>query len=699
MSKTKKEHSINVFTDNKLKRYVSPKTYAKYLDYKRNKMPLDFELINKIAQTLKKWAIKKDVTYYTHWFQPLTGKSAGKQVSFLEIKDARVIEEFNVNSLIKGETDASSFPNGGERMTFEARGYTVWDYSSSAVIQDLGNGHKVLLIPTAFFSYKGTALDEKAPLLRSTEVLNTYAVKLLHMLGYLSVNNIVVNVGGEQEYFLIKKSDFLKRKDLILTERTLLGAKPVKSQEKHRNYFGAISKTVSAFMKDVNSELWKMGITAKIQHNEAAPCQHEIVPIYTNVNEFCDQNQLIMETLQNVAEKYDLVVLLHEKPFGGINGSGKHMNWSISTDTGINLFDSSNEDKNLFLLFMSSVISAIDEFASLVRVSASFFGNDLRLGGDEAPPSIISIFVGEVISKIFNDIESGVASSVDAKDVLEFGVNLLPINFKDNCDRNRTSPFAFTGNKFEFRMVGSSQSLSFPNTVLCTILAHKLKEIINNYGENGVLTEVQILDVVKDNISKHKKIIFNGNGYDSAWQNEAVLRGLPVFKNCVESYEILNDDKIINLFKDLNVLKTNELKSRQEILYKNYVETVLTESYCLHDLINGDIIPAFNKVVAFNQNVALNNEKLSMVCEYNNILIEKICTVVNNLHTLDMELINKIDILEEKITEEEKADFISAEVLPIQKKIREIYDENEVLIPTYIRPLPSYNEILYSGLL
>lgn len=450
-----------LFSDAVFKKYVSKKVYAEYLDIKLKGGHINLPLASKLSHAIKLWAVKQGVTHYTHWFQPLTGLTAGKQVSFLELDGHKVIEKFDAKSLIKGETDASSFPNGGERMTFEARGYTVWDYTSPIVIQNKGNGNKVLLIPTAFCSYHGTALDEKTPLLRAIQALNKQGVKLLHTLGYKDVKKLIVNVGGEQEYFLIKKSHYLKRKDLVLTGRTLLGAPPIKSQEKHHHYFGTISNLMNGFMNDVNKELWKMGITAKLQHNEVAPCQYEIVPIYSNVNIACDQNQILMETLQSVAQKYDLVVLLNEKPFKGVNGSGKHTNWSVATDTGINLLDAALEDKTLFLLFLTSVIAAIDEYAPLVRLSASYYGNDLRLGGDEAPPSIISIFVGATIANILKDIENGIAFSHGDNQTLETGVNLLPINFKDNCDRNRTSPFAFTGNKFEFRMVGSSQSLSF----------------------------------------------------------------------------------------------------------------------------------------------------------------------------------------------------------------------------------------------
>lgn len=682
-SKAKKQHSKNVFTDDKLKKYIGIKTFKKYLHTKQNHLEFDFDIIEKISKALKKWAIKNGATHYCHWFQPLTGKTAGKLVSFLEIKDGQVKEIFEANNLIKGETDASSFPNGGERMTFEARGYIIWDCTSPAVIQEL-NGQKVLLIPTAFCSYNSVALDEKTPLLKASKCLNKNATKLLNLLGH-KTKSVQANIGFEQEYFLITKQNYLKREDLILTGRTLLGSKTIKSQECNHHYFSQISNLVSEFMSKVNEKLWKMGITAKIQHNEVAPCQYEIVPIYQNVNLASDQNQLIMETLQKTAEEFDLKVLLHEKPFNGINGSGKHTNWSVSTNYGQNLFDINQKDKLVFETFFVLMLSAIDEYSDLVSLSASHPGNDLRLGGDEAPPSIISVFIGDSLLEYFNNWQK--SKNFNHKISTNQLLDNLPKITIDNCDRNRTSPFAFTGNKFEFRMVGSSQSTSFPCTILCTILSQKISEAIQKIERHSCLEarKQELKNFLIKQYKKHKKIIFNGNGYSEEWKKETQKRKLPIFKNCLEVYKVLSLPKTKKLFENLGVLTSYELKLRQEILEKNLAETIFTESLCLKNILSTKVFPALSEFILSLEKTKKQNNYFESI--YNQIIsgFNKLCQ--------EQKLLS--ELIEQFENQSDKADFAQNKLNLQNKKIRQIYDKIEPLIFSQFKPFPNYTDILY----
>lgn len=681
IKKTKTKY--NFFADCVIKKYISKKDYLKYKQTKQKNEKLDDELTKKIAGAMKNWAIKNGATHYTHWFQPLTGKTAGKQVSFFEFQNEKLISFFDAKTLMSGETDASSFPNGGERMTFEARGYTVWDYTSYAVLQEYENGKKVLLIPTAFFSYNSVALDEKTPLLRALENINQKSVALLKKLGYENVSHVTVNTGSEQEYFLIEKELFEKRCDLVLTGRTLLGQKPIKNQEQHKNYFQSIPPKVHAFMEELNSTLLTMGIDIKLQHNEVAPCQYEIVPVYTNCNQSCDQNQLIMENLKNIAQKHGFVALLNEKPFEYINGSGKHLNWSISTNTGINLLDGNNTDKDLFLTFLTLVISAIDEYNALVRLTASHYGNDFRLGGFEAPPTIISIYLGEELTLLLENL--GQAKNQEIKRVIDMGVKCLPKNTADSSDRNRTSPFAFTGNKFEFRMIGSSQTISFASTVLITALSQKIEEFTNKLEDENLYV------LLKKEIQKHKRIIFNENGYCAKWLAEAKERNLPYFDNCLDCVEILDDKKVIDMFENQKVMNKKEIQLRKEVLYKNYSDTAMCEAICLKNMLSSQVMPAL-----WNQITLLQSDK-SMQNDYCINTKNTLTNALNQVYASFLELSENILTAQKIEGGKEKAYFIYNNILKNMREIRNTYDAVEDSIFVELKPIPTYNEILYGA--
>lgn len=682
MKKHKKNY--NFFADCILKKYISKADFNQYIQCKQSSEKLDSQITKKIANAMKTWAFKNNAIYFTHWFQPLTGKSAGKQISFFEFKDENLIENFDAKILMHGETDASSFPNGGQRMIFEARGYTVWDYTSHAILWEYEKNKKVLLIPTAFCSYHSVALDEKTPLLRAIENLNKKVLHLFKKLNYNEAKYVTVNVGSEQEYFLIDKETFLKRPDLILCGRTLLSKNIIKSQEQHKNYFQSISPKVHDFMEEVNQNLLKMGISIKLQHNEVAPCQYEIVPIYTNCNQSCDNNQLIMETLKNVADKHNFVALLTEKPFFGINGSGKHVNWSISTDKGINLLDCNSTNKDLFLTFLTLVISAIDEYNGLVRLSASHYQNDFRLGGDEAPPPIISVYLGNFLTNLLENIDK--SNGIENKTKIDMRVKCLPNNIADSCDRNRTSPFAFTGNKFEFRMIGSNQNLSFANTVLITALSEKIEEFANKLEKNNLYS------LLKTEYQKHKKIVFNGNGYSLDWQKEAKKRNLPIFENCLDCIEVLNDKKIINLFTSQNVLSEKEIDLRKEILFQNYTNSALCEAKCLNNLIFSKIEPMF-----INQIIFLNEIKDEIVSNIYLKTKDKFAKTLEQLHKYAILLNDQIQQTSEIENEKEKAYFTCKNILPQMNLIRKTYDDIENEIFAKFKCLPTYNEILYNA--
>ena len=687
--------SSYVLTDSKLKRLMKRKDYNEYINLKTFNGQMDFALADKIASAIKKWAISMGATHYTHWFFPLTGKYAEKHISFLEYNSkGDFIKKFNGKALIKGETDASSFPSGGERLTFEARGYTVWDYSSPVFIKKDDKDNKVLYIPTAFCTYMGVAVDEKTPLLRATEFLNKEATKLLNTIGYNDVTSVICHVGCEQEYFLIDKDLFNKRKDLVLTGRTLLGAEAIKSQETSHHYLGQIKPKVSAFMHDLNKELWELGIMAKIQHNEVAPTQHEIVAVYAQANIVADQNSLLMEVMNKVADKHGFKVLFHEKPYKGVNGSGKHNNWSISTNTGINLLDCNKANELVFMLAFTSVIAAIDKHYDLLKMSTSSLGNDLRLGGSEAPPSIISVFVGDDMSEMMEDFVK--LNKVKKKKVslLDMKTSSVAKAYKDNCDRNRTTPFAYTGNKFEFRMVGSSQSIAFSNTVLATIVADEFR-LINERLQKSKDPEQEIVKVIIDNITNHSRIIFNGNSYDDNWAKEAKNRGLVDYKNSVECYKRLLDENNIKLFEDSGVLSNTEVKVRYDTFMETYVSDCLIEAKTLVDMCKKQVLPSIEKYI--NKLIDTNN-KLEKFGVKNKEAITKTKNLIESNIILSKkveELVASVDTIKNKNKIEDKADYCQKEVCKQMEEVREVYDKIEVVLPDIDKPFPNYDDILF----
>ncbi len=655
---------------------------------------LDLETANVIASAMKDWAVENGATHYTHWFQPMTGVTAEKHDSFISPdKNGSIIMEFSGKELVRGEPDASSFPSGGLRATFEARGYTAWDPTSYAFIKD-----GILCIPTAFCSYGGESLDKKTPLLRSMEAINTEALRILKLFGNNSVKSVKTTVGPEQEYFLIPKALFDKRKDLIFTGRTLIGARPPKGQELDDHYFGAIKPQVQEFMKDLNEELWKLGVLAKTEHNEVAPSQHELAPIFTTTNIATDHNQITMEMMRKVAKKHGMVCLLHEKPFSGVNGSGKHNNWSMTTDTGINLLEPGETpyDNAQFLLFLTAVIKAVDEYQDLLRISAASPGNDHRLGANEAPPAVVSMFLGDELTEILEAIEKDSSYSKKEKVNMKIGVHVIPKFPKDTTDRNRTSPFAFTGNKFEFRMIGSSMSIAEANITLNTAVANALKEFADELeGKQGRFTEA-LHDLIKKNITKHKRIIFNGNGYDDEWIKEATeKRGLLNLKSTPECLPYLVSDKNIKLFASFGVFSEKELRARYEIMLENYVKTIHIEALTLIDMINKDVLPA---VSTYSSNLASTIIKKTSVsdnidCSYEKSRLEKISSIESTLLT---ETDNLSHLLDATFSDSQKeAEYYHDFVFMKMQEIRSYADSAELIMPSTLWPYPSYADLLF----
>lgn len=592
MSNLSEQFGSNVFNDAVMRERLPKATYKALKKTIDGGLPLDPAIAEVVASAMKDWAIEKGATHFTHWFQPLTGITAEKHEAFISpTPEGKVILEFSGKELIKGEPDASSFPSGGLRATFEARGYTAWDCTSPAFIKD-GS----LCIPTAFCSYTGEALDKKTPLLRSMEALSKQAIRILRVFGNTTSERVITTVGPEQEYFLIDKEKYYKRKDLIYTGRTLFGAKPPKGQELEDHYFGSLKERISAFMKELDEELWKLGIPAKTKHNEVAPAQHELAPVFTTANIATDHNQLTMEIMRKVALRHGLVCLLHEKPFAGVNGSGKHNNWSMATDDGMNLLEPGKtpHENAQFLVFLFAVIKAVDEYSELLRFAAAVPGNDHRLGANEAPPAIISIFLGDQLTDILEQIENGGATSSRQGGELKIGVTTLPALPKDSTDRNRTSPFAFTGNKFEFRMVGSSASIATANYVLNTIVAEVLDEIAAKL-ESAEDRDAEIQEILKDIAVKHKRIIFNGNGYSGEWVEEAARRGLPNIPSTVEAAKALLDEKNLRVMEKHGVLSRVEMHSHYEIALENYVKTINIEALTMLEMAKRQILPAVIK--------------------------------------------------------------------------------------------------------
>ncbi|GBU26908.1 glutamine synthetase [Treponema sp. R8-4-B8] len=655
---------------------------------------LELDIANVVANAMKNWAVENGATHFTHWFQPMTGTTAEKHDSFISpTNDGKIIMEFSGKELVRGEPDASSFPSGGIRATFEARGYTVWDVTSFAFIKD-----GTLCIPTAFCSYSGEALDKKTPLLRSMEAISKQAIRVLKLFGDTTAQRVLTTVGPEQEYFLIDKEVFLKRPDLIYTGRTLFGAKPPKGQELEDHYFGTIKPRVSAFMKELDEELWKLGVYAKTKHNEVAPAQHELAPIFTTTNIATDHNQLTMELMKSIADRHDLVCLLHEKPFAGVNGSGKHNNWSISTDTGINLLEPGDtpNDNAQFLLFLVAVIKAVDEYQDVLRVSVASAGNDHRLGANEAPPAIVSMFLGEELTEIIEAIESGKGYKNKEKLDMEIGVSVLPHFPKDTTDRNRTSPFAFTGNKFEFRMVGSSFSIGGPNIVLNTIVAETLSQFADSL-EKSKNFKGDLAALIKKTISEHKRIVFNGNNYAEEWVVEATKRGLSNLKTTVEALPAFISKKSIELFTKHHVFTEVEIHSRYEILMEAYCKTIHIEALAMVDMVKGDIFPAS---VDYQNDLLKLLQKKKALGYYDSSLEENLIT---NISKLSASLLNKLTTLEKAIleTKEERgiadqANFYREKVFAAMVELRIDVDGLETIVAKKYWPYPNYGEILYS---
>ncbi|MGE4464095.1 glutamine synthetase III [Sphaerochaeta sp.] len=685
----------SVFNDEAMREYLAKDTYRQLKETIREGKELNLAIANQVAHAMKEWALSKGVTHFTHWFQPMTGITAEKHESFISpAKDGHAVMEFSGKELIKGEPDASSFPSGGLRATFEARGYTAWDPSSYAFIKE-----NTLCIPTAFCSYSGEVLDKKTPLLRSMEVISREALRILKLFGKTEVRRVLTTVGPEQEYFLIDKSLYLKRKDLIHTGRTLLGSRPPKGQEMEDHYFGNLKGRVSAFMRELDEELWKLGILAKTEHNEVAPSQHELAPIFTTSNLAVDHNQLTMEMMKKVADRHGLVCLLHEKPFAGVNGSGKHNNWSISTDTGINLLEPGDNPKDnaQFLLFLVAVIAAVDEYQDLLRVSVASAGNDHRLGANEAPPAIVSMFLGEELTSILDALADGVDCPSKARTSMLLGVNLLPPFPKDTTDRNRTSPFAFTGNKFEFRMLGSSFSVSGPNFVLNTIIADKLSLFADEL-EKAKDFPCALSALVKETYQKHRRIVFNGNNYAQAWVEEAQKRGLSNHKSTPDALPAFISGKSIALFEKFGVLNETEIHSRYEIVLENYCKTINIEALTMVDMVRRQILPALSKFAGDLAHSA--NEKLALLkgssLSYERSLVQQLCMLTDTLDDHVGALENLV--LEARmVTDVTKASrFYHEKVLPAMAQVRAVSDEAELLCDASYWPIPTYDELLYS---
>lgn len=703
MGKTIKVTEIfgdRVFDNKEIKSRLSKESYKKFEKVLRGEDDLSLGMAEEIAGAMKDWAISKGATHFSHWFQPLTGVTAEKHVAFISPSKngEKVIEEFSGKELIKGELDASSFPSGGLRATFEARGYTAWDCSSPAFLRDDAAGI-ILCIPTAFCSYSGEALDLKTPLLRSMESVNKASLRVLRALGNNSSKRVIPMSGAEQEYFLISKENFLLRKDLVYTGRTLFGAMPPKGQETAAYYSGSINERVGAFMKDVNEELWHSGVPAKIEHNEFAPSQHEICPVHLTANISTDQNQLIMETLKKVAERHDLALLLHEKPFDGINGSGKHNNWSLITDDGINLMHPGKkaEDNLRFMLVLSCIVAAVDKHADLLHASAACLGNDYRLGGNEAPPTIISIFLGdELTNKLINIAETGKALDDTERGRIETGVPFLPSFNKDSTDRNRTSPFAFVGNRFEFRMVGASDSIASSNTVLNTITAEAFNEAADRLENAGDVTS-EIYNIIRDNVLSHKRILFNGNGYSEEWAKEAERRRLVNCKSCVDSISKITSDNSVALFEGTGVLSKAELASRAEIRYEAFAKELSVEALTMVSIAKKQIIPA---VTTYVRHLAITiNETKNASRSADTSVIED---SLNNVSNLLKVTCNALSDLEKAIVKasnydsaKDKAVYFKNEVRPAMDKLRAPVDALEKCVDKDLWPLPSYGDMLF----
>ena len=683
-----------VFDDKAMKSRLPKETYKAMKKTIQDGKRLDIAVANVVANAMKDWAVENGATHFTHWFQPMTSITAEKHDSFISpCKDGSVIMEFSGKELVRGEPDASSFPSGGLRATFEARGYTAWDPTSYAFIKE-----GVLCIPTAFCSYGGEALDMKTPLLRSMEAIGKQAVRILKLFGQDDVTSVKTTVGPEQEYFLVDKDMYNKRKDLIFTGRTLFGAKPPKGQELDDHYFGSIKPRVAAFMKDLNEELWKLGILAKTEHNEVAPAQHELAPIFTTTNIATDHNQLTMEIMQKIAKKHNMICLLHEKPFAGVNGSGKHNNWSISTNKGVNLLEPGETpyDNAQFLLFLCAVIKAVDDYQDLLRISVASAGNDHRLGANEAPPAVVSMFLGDELNEILESIENETAYDAKEKVQMKVGVHVLPRFPKDTTDRNRTSPFAFTGNKFEFRMLGSANSIAGANIVLNTAVAESLKSYADRL-EGVDNFEDALHELIKKTIKDHKRIIFNGNGYDDEWIKEAERRGLLNLKTTPDCVAHLLDEKNVKLFEEHKVFTRAELEARYEIRLENYCKTINIEALTMIDMVNKDILPAISSYVGELSKTAATKKSCfaSVDCSYEEKTVTRLSALSASIYSKVSDLESALISLKSAADEAEEAEMFKSVIIPKMQELRAVTDEAECITSAEYWPYPSYGELLF----
>ena len=695
MSTVPEYFASKVFDDKVMRARLPEKVYKSLRQTIDQGKALDLQLANAVAAAMCDWAVENGATHFTHWFQPLTGITAEKHDGFLNpAPDGRVIMELTGKALIQGEPDASSFPSGGLRATFEARGYTAWDPTSYAFIKE-----KTLCIPTAFCSYGGEALDKKTPLLRSMEALNRQALRILKLFGSTDVRRVVTNVGPEQEYFLVDREMYLKRKDLIYTGRTLFGAKAPKGQELEDHYFGAIKPRVQAYMNELNEELWKLGVLAKTEHNEVAPAQHELAPIYATTNVATDHNQLTMEIMKKVARKHGLVCLLHEKPFAGVNGSGKHNNWSMSTDTGENLLSPGETpyENARFLLFLVAVIKAVDEYSDLLRLAVATAGNDHRLGANEAPPAVVSMFLGDELTAVLDAIETDSHYEGAEKKKLRLGVDILPLFTRDTTDRNRTSPFAFTGNKFEFRMVGSSDSIACANVMINASVAEALRQFADAL-EGAENFDEALHALIKEQIIAHKRIIFNGNGYDDAWIKEATeVRGLPNLRTTPDALPRLLDQKNVDMLIRHKIFSESELRSRYEIQLENYVRTVRIEALTMADMARKEIMPAVAAYAAALAEGAAKKKALdaAVSCGYESKLVTKLSCLTDCADGKTEALEKAVTALDALGDVTAEANFVRDTVLPGMAELRAVCDEAERLTAASYWPFPTYGDLLF----
>ena len=687
-----------VFGDDAMREKLPHDVYKSLVKTIAEGKPIDSSIANVVATAMKDWAIEKGATHYTHWFQPLTGVTAEKHDAFISpVGGSKIVTEFSGKELIKGESDASSFPSGGLRATFEARGYTAWDPASYAFVKD-----KTLYIPTAYCSYTGEALDTKTPLLRSMDAIGKQALRIVRLFGDTTTKRVNTTVGAEQEYFLIDKKMYDKRRDLLYCGRTLFGTSAPKGQELEDHYFGPLKPRISKFMCELDEELWKLGINAKTKHNEAAPAQHELAPLFTTTNLAVDQNLLIMEYMKLVAQNNGLKCLLHEKPFEGINGSGKHNNWSLSTDTGKNLLDPGKtpEENAQFLLFLAAVVKAVDEYAPLMRISVAHAGNDHRLGADEAPPAIVSMFLGEELEAVIQSIIEGTDYKANKAGMMDLGIPTVPMFRKDTTDRNRTSPFAFTGNKFEFRMLGSSQNIAMPNIVINTAVAEELQGFADRLEALDSSTDFdkEVTAIIKETFTAHRRIIFRGNGYSEEWEKEAAERGLPNLKDSVSAYKCFMLPENVALFKKQGVMNDTEISARLEIFFENYAKIINIEALTMIDMAIHDIIPAVNRYTKELADAVIAKKQAGFsdaVASVEKNLVERLSALNRETYRLVADLKSAETKAATEVSPEKKAELYRDTVIPMMHKLRAKADEMETLTDTEHWPFPTYGEMLF----